>query len=264
MILSNRTKNFFCLLLVVISLSPLSGCTFAKRCFSVLRSTDNFISHQSDQRVLFEPGADDYADIIVSLLPTAIKQVEERQYRQFAKPVRVYICASRESFIKMASVDVPAIVVIKLFLSPKLFDENNEIINMYLMHELSHLHIRDQLGSYQMSRLPFWFKEGLAVYVSDGGGTHTVTLDEAEKLIKAGKHFVPNTTGGFIFQNNHNDWNLKPQMFYLQSKMFISYLVASNNSAFKQLIVSILDGNNFKKSIEKSYNNNLETLWESF
>jgi hypothetical protein len=64
-----------------------------------------------------------------------------------------------------------------------------EIAWLYLIHELSHLHIRNQIGNYKVSRLPFWFTEGLATYVSDGGGAHTVPERQAIDCIKSGRIF---------------------------------------------------------------------------
>jgi len=66
------------ILLIAICLSALSGCTFAKQCVSALRSTDNFTPYQNDQRVLFEPGAEDYAKKIASFLPLAIQEIKEK------------------------------------------------------------------------------------------------------------------------------------------------------------------------------------------
>lgn len=177
--LTSLIKRIIPILLITVIVSSFFGCTFARQSISVLRSTDHFTPHNNDPRVLFEPGAQDYADQVVIFLPSAIQQVEERQYHSFVHPVRVYVCASRESFYRMYGMDVRAGVLTKLFLSPRLFNEEDEIIKLYLTHELSHLHLLQQLGIYKMSRLPVWFKESLATYVSDGGGAHTVTEKQA-------------------------------------------------------------------------------------
>lgn len=240
------------------------GCTFVKHSIAVLRSTDHFVSHKNDSRVLFEPGAEDYANKIVLFLSLAVQQVEEKQYRSFVKPVRVYICESRESFARMYGADVRAGVLTKLFLSPRIFEDGDEIARMYLTHELSHLHILDQLGNYKMSRLPFWFKEGLATYVSGGGGAHTVTEKQAIDSIKSSKYFVPNESGGFIFRKTAIDWGLKHHMFYRQSMMFINYLAATNESAYRKLLLSIENGEGFSAALQTAYNKKIKDLWKEF
>ena len=67
----------------------LSSCSVVRSSIAMLRSTDYFIAHNKDPRVLYEPGAAIFADHIVAILPQSINQVEDRQYRYFAKPVKV-------------------------------------------------------------------------------------------------------------------------------------------------------------------------------
>jgi hypothetical protein len=257
-------KRVIFIVLVMVTMSFFSACTFAKQSIAALRSTDHFVVHRNDERLLFEPGAEDYANRIASLLPSAIQQVEGRQYRPFAKPVRVYVCASRESFARMYGADVRAGVLTKLFLSPRIFDDGDAIARSYLIHELSHLHIRDRLGNYKMSRLPSWFKEGLAAYASDGGGAHMVTEREAIRSIKAGKHFVPDETGSLIFQKTASEWGLEHHMFYRQSMMFISYLAAANESGYRKLLLGVENGERLATVLEAAYDKKLEELWAEF
>jgi hypothetical protein len=257
-------KNTALLLLVAVNFSSLIGCTFSRQCISSLRSTDDFIPQRDDNRVLFELGAEEYANRVVSFLPSAIQTVEEIQYRSFTKPVRVYVCRSIESFTKMYGANVRAGVLTKLFLSPRVFEDGDEIAKMYLIHELSHLHILDQLGNYKMNELPVWFKEGLATYVSNGGGAQTVTEKQAIESIKSGKYLVPDETGGFIFQKYPGDWELTHHMFYRQSMMFINYLAATNPSGFRNLLLDIEDGEGFAKALKASYNKELEELFDEF
>ncbi len=257
-------KRISFILLITVTVSPFVGYTFVKQSIAILRSTDHFITHKNDSRVLFEPGAEDYANRVVLFLPSAIQQVEEKQYRSFAKPVRVYICTSRESFTRMYGADVRAGVLTKLFISPRIFESGDEIARRYLIHELSHLYIQDQIGNFKMSRLPFWFKEGLATYVSDGGGAHTVTEKQAIESIKSGTYFVPDQTSGFIFKKTPSDFGLQPHMFYRQSMMFISYLATINDPGFRKLLLAVESGERFSTALQAAYNKKLEELWNEF
>ena len=168
----NKVYFIISIATIVIALLLMTGCSSARYLLAGLRSTDNFLVSEDDIRVLFEPGAEEHAKKIVSFLPSAIQQVEERQYSHFIKPVRIYICVSRESFKKYFGADIRAGEREKVFLSPRAFEGGDEIAKKYLIHELAHLHLRQRIGSYKMRRLPMWFKEGLATYVSDGAGSN--------------------------------------------------------------------------------------------
>jgi hypothetical protein len=252
--------------LIVFSVTALSvtGCSFIHQSVAALRSTDNFIPYTNDNRVMFEPGAEVEADKVASFLPSSIEQIEKKQYHHFVEPVHVYVCASRESFQKHYGADVRAGVLTKLFISPRIFEYGDDIAKKYLTHELSHLHLQQQLGIFKTSRLPMWFKEGLATYVSDGGGAHLVSQEQAIESMRTGKYFVPNRTDGFIFKKTPGDFGLEPHMFYRQSMLFISYLATMNESEFRKLLLSIESRERLPAALQAAYNKNLEELWSDF
>lgn len=260
-------KKACLLLLPVVIVSELllvSGCSFVRHSIAALRSTDHFIPSGKDNRVLFEPGAEDYADKVASFLPSAIQQVEEKLHRHFVEPVQVYVCASRESFKNYYGADVRAGVSTKLFLSPRVFEYGDEIAKKYLTHELSHLHLQQQIGVYKMTKLPMWFKEGLATFVSNGGGANLISEKQAIESIRAGKYFIPNKADGFIFKKTPGDFGLEPQMFYRQSMMFISYLKTIDEPGFRRLLLSVESGEQFPTALQEAYNKKLEDLWNEF
>ena len=229
----------------------------------MMRSTDHFIAHNKDHRVLYEPGAKIFADSIVAILPQSIQQIENRQYRHFVEPVKVYVCASEESFYKLFGIKCKAGVNNKLLLSPRLINEPQNI-QLYLAHELSHLHLYQQLGMLRFRDLPSWFKEGLATFVSDGGGAQTVSENEAIKSIVNGKHFIP-VTGGFFGcfnQKSSADKALSHHMRYRQYMIFVSFIKNKDEEKFKSFLLSIQDGVNFSESIQKSYHTTLDQLWQ--
>ena len=241
-----------------------AGCSLVHHSVAAMRSTDHFVPNLEDSRVLFEPGAENFANKIAIFLPTAVQQVEKKQYRHFVEPVRIYVCASRESFKKFYGADVRAGVLTKLFLSPRIFEYGDEIAKKYLTHELSHLHLQQQLGIFKMSRLPMWFKEGLATSVSNGGGAHLISQQKATESMRAGKHFVPNKADGFVFKKTPSDFGLEPHMFYRQSMMFINYLAAINESGYQKLLLSVENGERFSTALQTAYNKELEELWKDF
>jgi hypothetical protein len=64
---------------LVIALLLVSGCSFVRYSIAALRSTDHFIPNENENRVLFEPGAEDYANKVALFIPSAIQQIEEKQ-----------------------------------------------------------------------------------------------------------------------------------------------------------------------------------------
>jgi hypothetical protein len=263
---SLHRKAYTLISLIVFFVTALSvaGCSFIRQSVAALRSTDNFIPYVYDNRVMIEPDAAAEADKVASFLPSSIEQIEKKQYHHFVGPVQVYVCASRESFKKYYGADVRAGVLTKLFVSPRIFEYGDEIAKKYLTHELAHLHLQQQLGIFKTSRLPMWFKEGLATYVSDGGGAHLVSQEQALESIRTGKYFVPNKTDGFIFKKTPGDFGLEPHMFYRQSMLFIRYLATMNESAFRKLLLSIESGERLPTALQAAYNKNLEELWNEF
>ncbi len=241
-----------------------TGCSFMRHAMAALESTDHFVANDDDDRVRFEPGAEDDANKIAAMLPSAIRLVEEKQYRPFTESIQVFICASRKSFKTYFGADVRAGVLTKLFLSPRVFEYGDDIGKKYLTHELSHLHLQQKLGLFKMSKLPMWFKEGLATYVSNGGGAHLISERQAIASINAGKHIVPNKADGLIFKKTPGDFGLEPHMFYRQSMMFIRHLAAIDEVGFRRFLLSVEDGDQLPDAIQTTYKKNLEDLWSDF
>jgi len=250
--------------LLIMIFCPLQGCTLVNHSVAALRSTSQFIPNEIDDRVRFEPGAEPISNKVALLLDAAVNRVEERQYQRFAAPVRVYVCASRESFRKFYGADVRAGVLTKLFLSPRIFEFGDDIAEKYVTHELSHLHLLQHIGTFKMNRLPMWFKEGLATSVSDGGGAHLVSQQQAVEALQAGRSLIPNESDGLFFRKTPSDFGLEPHLFYRQSMMFIDYLAAIDATAFRNLMLSVEQGERLSDALVEAYHADLEHLWCGF
>lgn len=74
-------KAYTIITTVILGMAVLSAvaCSFVRHSVAALRSTDHFVPNFNDNRVLFEPGAEGFANKIVTFLPSAIKQVEKKQ-----------------------------------------------------------------------------------------------------------------------------------------------------------------------------------------
>lgn len=141
-----------------------------------------------------------------------------------------------------------------------------ENIQLYLAHELSHFHLYQQLGLIKMRELPTWFKEGLATFVSDGGGAQTISENEAIESIVNGKHFILTSGGyfGFFNQKSAADNALSHHMRYCQYMIFLSFIKNKDEKKFKSFLLSIQDGVNLSRSIRKTYDTTLDQLWQDF
>jgi len=239
-----------------------------RRGLAALKSTAHFIALDSDKRVLYESGAEDFAREVAQHLSASITAVETAQCQPFAESVFVYICATKKSFAKFSgeSENIRGVVLVKLFLNPERMKETpyNDTVKL-LTHELSHLHHQQELGIYHYaSNIPFWFHEGLAVVVSSGGGAETVSEADAIKSILAGKHFVPNATGSFFFIKGPSSYGLEPHMFYRQSAMFVAYLKGLDETKFRTFMLDIEDGKSFADSFSAAFGISINNAWQQF
>jgi len=252
------------LFLVGILLACFCGCSVVRTSLYSLKSTDHFLPLETDSRVLYEPGAEDFAEQLAESLPQAIELVETGQYRPFARPVKVFVCASRESYTKLTGLKAPASLTLKgVFFSPRLVEEQRPV-PLYLTHELSHLHLEQQMGKYRFAKLPAWFKEGLAAFVSGGGGAHTVTDEEALEAIASGSHFVPHEDGGIFFRKYASHWGLTHHMFYRQSMVFVAYLKSRDENKYRDLLLSIQNGSSFRDAFDDAYGVRVSQIWGQF
>lgn len=147
--MERKTKKLI-LLFTILFILVLLSLFFARNWVGIalLKSKKHFISHQLDNRVLYEPGAKDNAAKIAELLPTAIEKVEQKQFLPFKESFHVYVCNTQKSlneYIAHPTVAkvVGASVLGNVFISSRAF--RSDLIYTYdevLLHELSHLHLR--------------------------------------------------------------------------------------------------------------------------
>ena len=237
---------------------------------ALTRSRKHFIEHPLDQRILFEPGAEEMATIFASILPVAISRVEDAQIYPFRKTFRVYVCSSQERFneyLALAGSYYPvrgAVLWGNILIAPSAFnfmgmDTHRET----LIHELSHLHFRQRLGRLKERRIPVWFREGYADLVAGSGG-EGVTETEAFQMILSGKHFIPEESSGLFrpFQKAQN--NLSGPAFHRQAKMFVSFLAEKDTVQFRLLIRDLQDGIPFADSYMRLAGEDIQSSWIQF
>ncbi len=239
----------------------------APACTSEKSLAGRFLVLESDNRILYEHGAEAYARELLPFLPAAISKVEAAQYLPFYKPVKVYVCASAETCHKLTGSRAPAVTTDNVFLSPVLFQEKRPL-DRYLTHELAHLHIEQRLGLMKFRLLPAWFKEGLAEYVAGGATGARVTDEETYDAIRKGRTFVPddgrNVVSALLFPRYGSHWGISEALFYRQSMLFIAFLRNTDEGSFRKLLLAIQQGQSFRTALAEAYHQPLSALWEEF
>lgn len=238
---------------------------------ALLKSKSHFMEHAVVSRILYEPGAEEYAGKIAGFFSEAIKQVEKGHYLPYKKSFKVYVCSTQQSH--NAFIGNPTSYPIRgaafqgnVYIAPSAFSfKELDTHRESLMHELSHLHLIQRLGIFKTLRIPHWFKEGLANIIAGSGG-EGVTKDMAIRAIKEGRHFNLQERGGYLKSLSIIivEAGLTGPMFHKQNKMFVSYIKSMNPEAFENLVVAIQKGDKFSTSFLSHFEMNPEQMWKRF
>lgn len=225
-----------------------------------------FLDHPQDQRLSYEKGAQALAERIAAALPAAVAQVEAAQYGPFAKPVRVLVTASEDSYLALSGArgeSRAATFFERVFISPRLAREPDALAGV-LTHELSHLHLAQRIPEAAGRRIPTWFHEGLAVLVSGGGGAEKVPAEDARAAIREGRHFTPEPVGDPRFIRSAAQFGLTPHMYYRQCALFVSFLRDADPAAFRTLMEAVAAQQPFDQAVARSLGASVENLWQRF
>jgi hypothetical protein len=197
--------------------------------------------------------------------------------RRFAHPVTIGAYATPEKYAAANGLgsDVPMGVTFagRVNLSPKLFSPQRRRLPAILTHELSHAHLRGWIGESANIRLPNWFKEGMGVMVSQGGGAELVSAEEARAAIERGELIAIDDAGSLPNLANIRfdrapakttpDW-YPVVLAYRQAGMFVNYLRESDGAAFDRMMKTILDGHAFAEAVDAGYHDDIRSLWQRF
>jgi hypothetical protein len=229
-----------------------------------------------DSLVHFEPGAEAYAHDVAALLPAAIAKIEAVQGRRFEHPVTVGVYTTPEAYAVANATGSAGAVGVTTFgrvvLSPGLNRPQHWRLRAILTHELSHAHLQGYISTYTWVRLPNWFKEGLAVMVSGGGGAEFVSEREARAAIERGETITIDDAGSFAnlaeirFERAPARATASDRtvMAYRQAGMFVSFLHDTDTSGFARMMNAILDGRPFAEAVDTGYRQDVQSLWQKF
>jgi hypothetical protein len=227
-------------------------------------------------QVHFEPGAEDYARDVAALLPAAITQIEAMHGRRFEHPVPVGVYTTPEAYaVANATGSAGAVGVTafgRMVLSPTLNGPQHWRLRAILTHELSHAHLLGYISAYTYVRLPNWFKEGLAVMASGGGGAEFVSEQQARTAIERGEAITIEDAGSFAnlseIRFERAPARAAPSdrtvMAYRQAGMFVSFLHDTDTPGFARMMNAILDGRPFAEALDTGYHQDVQSLWRKF
>ena len=252
--------------IIVVSIM-LAGCSPFRELVALTRSTGTFVPFAADETIRVQPGADHFAERLAPYVREAIEKVEVAHYLPFSSRPAIYVCATEEDFYRLTGRRVPATVTNKLYLSPDLF-QGQRALDRYLTHELSHLHLVQRVGLFGGTRLPGWFKEGLAELASGGATASSVAVQDAFRAINEGHRFVPdegrNVVSSFLFPRYGSYWHIENRMFYRQSMLFVEFMRTWDEKAFHRFLVTVEGGTKFKKAVNDAYPGGVSMLWDKF
>lgn len=255
------------LALLLVAAAALSGCaSVADRQAVPTPAAAPFLPLESDARVLFEPGAQDQAEQVARLLPQAIADVEAGHYRPFPEPVRIYVCGTDKCFSShVVSPNLSAAVVPnnRLFLAPRLFARESQRLPAILAHELSHVHLGQQIGHFTPT-VPAWFHEGLAAYVSHGGGAEFASEAESVQAMREGRRFDPAAHDSADSRDRGERAGLTPFLFYRQSMMFVGYLKHLAEDRFRDFLLAVENKSDFDAAFANFFEMDLATAGGRF
>jgi hypothetical protein len=237
---------------------------------ALMKSRASFRPHPSDSRVRFEPGADRMADLIVAFLDTAVAKVEDAQGGPFVRPITVFVCATQRSLNEFTALppDLPVrgtVLFGDVYIAPSAYDWMGEDVHRQsLMHELSHLHLRQRLGWLTArGSIPPWFHEALADQVSGAGG-EGVSRARAARAILRGPALKPDSTGNLWTLRRVGNYGLSGPMLHRQGQLFIDYLRGRDPEGYPGFVLAIQEQRSFAKPFRDHFGGGVEALWHDF
>jgi hypothetical protein len=225
----------------------LGGCALTVSHPNALRPLDVFVVSSADARVWHEPGADDAARAVATLLPDTMARVEALHGLRFARAPRVYVCASVGCFDRYVTGRGLTAAVVpdnRLVLSPLLFGREARRRPGILAHELSHLHLGQRIGHLHHS-IPLWFHEGLATLAADGGGAESAGELEARAAWRADKRIDTGRRDTPRHRHGARDFGLSIHVFYRQAFMIVRGMREADPARFAALLRALQDNADF-------------------
>lgn len=228
--------------------------------------TDSFLALAADPRVRYETGAESAAEQVAALLPAAIGQVEAAHGRAFLGEATVHVCGTEECFkrlVRTPNISAATVPDNRVILAPQLFGREAHRLPAILAHELSHLHLGQQIGHYTAT-VPAWFHEGLAAYAANGGGADYASDEQAITMLRQGKAFDPGQRDTARKRHTAAHWSMDVFVFYRQALLFVNFLRQESATRFQDFLQAVQDNQDFDLAFGNAYNRPLKEAGERF
>jgi hypothetical protein len=265
--------SIFLLVLCFAATAILSQPMLLKGLRAKFKSTDSFIALSADPRIRYEENSKGNAIAVQKILQQSQDGVENLLKSKFKKRIEVYVCASQETFNEYVFLSKNvrgAVYWGKLFLSPGAFSGDQSSLIELTTHELTHYIFYSHIGEKaSIENIPLWFREGIAVFVADGGAAYTrdkdvfhqISLEEKNTFQSHAIDYWFNTKdpSDAVSKTGRVNWIL-----YRVSGLFIHYLHDSQPANFEKLVDLLLSGIKFNRAVELSYIQTIDLLLAEF
>lgn len=243
----------------------LPGCTLSRAAYGYVQSPENLPKISVNFPIYAEKGAESMAGAISAALPTSIQRIETTHGGKFDSLPAIIVCATEACYQHYTVIPGTAAETLRnkriTINGEKILNEKRDAVQLFT-HELSHHYWGSQGVGFQ----PRWFEEGLAVWVSNGGGAENVSVQAAEQAIRTGTTIHPTLNSGlwnYLTQTQsppENNWH----MYYRQAGMFVQYLHDSDPIAFTHLLEALRTTKDLQQAWPIAYKQNLDELWSQF
>lgn len=256
-------------IILLFAIGTLTSCRFIKMAVAQMHSRDRFIPTQANADVRYAPGSQDMAERVAKAINHSREIVEQTHGAKFTHAQQVFVCRTDcfTTFVPGANA-VASQFADSVFMNDDLLQKQEHQRSMpvenFLTHELAHLLLYQNAGPVAYLRVPSWFREGIAVAVSNGAGAEACTPTEAAQSILAGKSFDPSEVASLFRQKAAWNYGLLSPVFYRESEMFVQYLQKNNPIAFKQALQDVLDSQDFQESFGRAYGQSIASHWPGF
>ena len=201
---------------------------------------------------------------------TVGRQIGFKRYHNFwtwDNRAQIYIYPSRETFMEDGGhpawslggvvIDNQGAFGSRTILS---FRQEENFLKGTLLHEISHLIIRDYLGA--KTYIPLWFDEGVAQWQAASKKDESIRI--MKKLIRKGVH-IP--FDGFFRINvmslSRMEEAERVGIFYMQAVSMVDFLLkAYGQHDFRELCSYLRDGKTFEEALKGAYTSRMETISE--
>lgn len=255
------------LLLVSVLINPL----LIKAILAKYKSTSHFIPLETDSRIYYEASSKGNAISLASMLTSSQSIVEKSLGALFHEPVAVYICATQESFneyVYLSKNVRGAVYWGKVFLSPGAFNRGS--LERLMNHELTHYLFYTYLGERKsVTNIPLWFREGIAVYVANGGKEYTHLVGIKWLMPKREKDAF--LSGGIDFWFSSDDPSdaltkngTANGLFYGVGAAVVHFMQDQQPDGFEKLIEELLAGSKFDDALALSYMKDKDEILAEF